>query len=117
MSRQSVILSTFILLIVGLLCLVLPGHGVRAYLCSHATLWSYVSSPDGRFAVAIYRYPELHDIPEIFGFGQGFVRLLEVRSGMVLAQRNAEDLAQVNTFRWSVDQVVIQGLGKLELPQ
>lgn len=66
-----------------------------------------VESPGGEFQIAMYRYPRLRDIPESFGFGQGFVQLQEKASGKALAQKHADDLAPLTVFRWSATNVII----------
>jgi hypothetical protein len=91
-------------LLAGLLLLI-GDISVRVYLKTHATRWSVNGWT--RFRIVMYRYPRLRDIPESFGFGQGFVQLQEVASGKVLAQKRAEDLAPLTAFKWSTTNVII----------
>ena len=94
------------------------GVGITAYLKARATPsgkpWP---SKDGRFQIVIYRYPRLRDIPECFGFGQGFVQLQESASGRVLAEKEAEDLAPLNWYRWSSNKVTVANFAEWDLPQ
>ena len=86
MKAQAALLLIAILGLIALVGYIAPGLGVRTYLHSHATLWTHITSPDGRFAVATYRFPELHDMPEILGLGQGFVQVLDTRSRKSLSE-------------------------------
>lgn len=81
---------------------------IRTYLRAKATPDSIpVVSKDGRFRLVMYRYPRLKDAPEWLGFGQGFVQLEDTASGKVLAQKQADDLAPLQAFRWSGTNVII----------
>jgi len=93
------------------------GSAGAAYLRRHATPWDKPwLSPDGRYQVVVYRYPQLHDVPESLGFGQGFVQLQEAASGRPLAEQKAEDLASLNRFRWSSNKVAVADLVEWDLP-
>ena len=94
----------------GVFLLSVVGHiSTRVYLRTHATRWWTVpvESRGGEFQIVMYRYPRLRDIPESFGFGQGFVQLQEKASGKVLAQKRADDLAPLTAFRWSDTNVIV----------
>ena len=97
-----VIGGVFVLLAIG-------DISTRVYLRTHATHWWTVpvESRGGEFQIVMYRYPRLRDIPESFGFGQGFVQLQEKASGKVLAQKHADDLAPLTAFRWSSTNAII----------
>ena len=116
MKAQAALLLIAILGLIGLVGYIAPGLGVRTYLHSHATLWTHITSPDGRFAVATYRFPELHDLPEILGFGQGFMQVLDTRSGKVVVARDADDLTQLNTLLWGTNELEIPGFLQIVLP-
>ena len=116
MRKASILLGIIIILIAGSVVLGLPARLARSYLRSHASPWSTMPSGDGRFKVVLFRYPVMQDLPESLGFGQGFVQLLEAHSGRVLAQKDAEDLAQINLFRWTSNRVLIQGFAEWDLP-
>ena len=102
--RNSVwmIAGVFILLIVG-------DISIRFYLRIRATRYWVVpdKSQGGKYQIAMYRYPQLRDFPECFGFGQGFVQLQETASGMVLAEKHADDLGPLNAFKWTATNVII----------
>ena len=91
------------------LLIAVVGISTGVYLRTHATRWWVVpvESRGGEFQIAMYRYPRLRDIPESFGFGQGFVQLQEKASGKVVAQKHADDLAPLTAFRWSSTNVII----------
>jgi len=116
-KKLLIIVGVLFILAIGILALGFPIRWTKGYLRARATPWNTTPSRDGRFKVVVYRYPELHDIPESFGFGQGFAQLEEVASGKVLAQKDADDLAQLNVFTWSSNQVVIRGFVEWDLPK
>jgi hypothetical protein len=94
------------------------SSALTAYLKTHATPWGTPRlSTDGRFQIVLYRYPRLKDIPESFGFGQGFVQLQEVASGRVLAEKAAPDFAPLNWWRWSSNKVTVADFAEWDLPQ
>jgi hypothetical protein len=97
--------AVFLLLVVG-------DISTRAYLRTRATAVPGVplKSPDGKFQIVMYRNPRLYDVPESLGFGQGFVRLREVASGKVLAQKHAEELSPLREFKWSATNIIIYHL-------
>jgi hypothetical protein len=105
MKRPGIIAACLIFAV-----LILLGVGsisTKAYLRAHATPCWAVPSNDGKFKIVMYRYPRLNDIPESIGFGQGFVQLQKTASGKVVAQKVADDLESLNSFRWSSNEVTI----------
>lgn len=88
------------------------------WLRAHSTVRMLQASPDGRYNIAVYRYPRLADVPEVLGFGQGYVQLYEVRSSpRVLNEQVVEDLAAIHLFAWMPSSVSIVGFAEWNLPQ
>lgn len=111
-------LTTSVVLFLGLIYFKpLSDPVVCGRLKAHATVWGvpFVSS-DGRFQILCYRHPQLKNIPEAFGFGQGFVQLQEVASGRVLAEKRVQDLDAVNWCRWASNQVEVANVAMWKLP-
>lgn len=106
--RKPIIIAACIIGVVILL-LAIGDVSTRVYLRTHATRCGTVpvQSRSGEFQIVMYRYPRLRDIPESFGFGQGFVQLQEKATGKVVAQKHADDLAPLTAFRWSSTNVII----------
>lgn len=95
-------------LVVGILVfLVLGNSAAKMYLRGHATQAWFCPSPDHKFRIVMYRYPRLRDVPESLGFGQGFVQLQEAGTGKVLAQKDAQNLSELNSFKWSSNKVTV----------
>lgn len=119
MRRRVIILSSLIALLGVIFAFKILGSlAITACLKAHATLWGQPwPSKDGRFQIVMYRYPRLRDIPESFGFGQGFVQLQEVASGRVLAEKEAKDFAPLNSYRWSSNKVIVADFAEWDLPQ
>lgn len=117
MKRVILAVAILLVLLVTIAGLKIVGRGTgKSYLKSHATSSLTETSKDGRFKILIYRYPRLNDVPESFGFGQGFVQLQDA-SGRVLAEKEAEDLAALNSFRWSSNKVTVADFAEWDLPQ
>jgi hypothetical protein len=95
-----VISAIFLLFVVG-------DISTKIYLRTHAVQFWGCQSRDGKFLVVMYRYPQLRDIPESLGFGQGFVQLQDTASGKVLAEKHADDLAPLTAYKWSSTNVII----------
>ena len=112
--------------VLGCGLLFLAGEiSTRVYLKTHATGCGIIKiqSRGGKFQIAMYRYPRLRDIPETLGFGQGFLQLQEAASGKVIAQKRAQDLGTLSSYRWSETNVIIYQVpemnefAKWDLPQ
>jgi len=117
MKRVILAIVVLLVLLVTIVGLKTVGRGTsKSYLKAHATSQLTEASKDGRFKIVIYRYPRLNDVPESFGFGQGFVQLQDA-SGRVLAEKEAEDLAALNWFRWSSNKVTVADFADWDLPQ
>lgn len=118
--RRKVIIAASVIALLGIVVIGLKELGgsiATAFLKANATPWGKpMSSKDGRFQIVIYRYPRIRDIPESLGFGQGFVQLQEVASGKVLAEKKANDLAALNSWRWSSNLVEITEFAEWNLP-
>ncbi len=104
-SRRWWRTGVMVLLVAGL---IYGGwHGLRAVLRSHATTDFVETSRDKQFSLVFSRYPVWGKIPEILGFGQGFVSLRAVNIGQTLEEKTAKDLDSLRSFQWSADKVVI----------
>jgi hypothetical protein len=109
----AIVLTVLIFCIAGLK--IVGESSVKAYLKSHATQWTVATSADRRFHVMMFQYPRLYDVPESFGFGQGFVQLQD-STGRVLAEKEVKYLAQLNWFKWSSNKVAVADFVEWCLP-
>ena len=119
MKKFIAIFAALILLFVAVIITLktVGSRLVTTHLISNATPWQAEVSADRRFQIVPYRYPLYNDIPEILGFGQGFVELQLVASGKVLERKQVEDLAAINCFRWTSNTVSICDVVEWSLPQ
>jgi hypothetical protein len=118
LTRKNLLLALLAGVIAMALALQFIGKPVFVtWLRAHSTVRMLLASPDGRYNITVYRYPRLADVPEVLGFGQGYVQLYEVRSSpRVLNEQVAEDLAAIHRFTWMPSSVEIVGFAEWKLP-
>jgi hypothetical protein len=116
-TRRKVWIAVLVAVVMGVLAFEFLARPIfTTWLRAHATVRMVQSPPGGKFGVAVFRYPRLGQIPEMFGFGQGYVQLYEIETGRVLQEKVADDLTGVRLFAWGPSSVSIAGFAEWQIP-
>ena len=68
---------------------------------ANAGIYKTFSSPDGRYRIEVWRYPELYTAPGDSGGAPGFVRLVDVKSGKRIHRKPTEMVQVIEYIDWS----------------
>lgn len=117
-TRKKILVAVLVGVVGGALALQFIGRRVFVtWLRAHSTVRMVQSPPGGRYSIAVYRYPRLGDIPELLGFGQGYVQLYDTATERVLQEKVADDLAAIHLFAWGPSSVTISGFAEWAVPE
>ena len=83
-----------------------------------AVLYSSHESPDARYKVEVYEYPQFwgHLLGDSGG-GAGYVQLLESKHGRVLVRERVDPVLLIETIRWTTTAVSIKLFADWNLPE
>jgi hypothetical protein len=84
---------------------------------SNAGIYKTYSSPDGRYRVEVWRYPEMYAAPGDSGGAPGFVRLVDTESGKTIERKATEMVMVIDSVRWSSDSVAVKLFVDWSLPK
>jgi hypothetical protein len=116
-TRKKILVAVLLGVVVGALGLQFIARPMFVtWLRAHSIVRMVQSPPGGRYALAVYRYPRLGDIPECLGFGQGYVQLYDTGTERVLQEKVADDLAAIHLFAWGPSSVTIIGFAEWKVP-
>ena len=84
---------------------------------ANSGIYKTYSSPDGRYRIEVWRYPELYAAPGDSGGAPGFVRLVDVESGKQIHRKETDMVQVIEYIDWSPRIVNIRLFAEWTLPK
>ncbi len=84
---------------------------------SSAGIYKTFRSPDERYRVEVWRYPEFYAAPGDSGGAPGFVRLIDSKSGKTIERKPTEMVMLIDSVRWNSSSVDIKLFAEWPLPK
>lgn len=109
MKRRTIIIGVSVALAVG--------SAFVGWRETSAGIYKTFRSPDERYRVEVWRYPELYAAPGDSGGAPGFVRLVDSKSGKTIERKATEMVMLIDSVRWSSSSVDIKLFAEWSLPK